>query len=191
MRTTGYATAFLEARGQLCTIQRSPTVTSYVSMRRASRSTDPSVRDALWQGLILATSSLASGEVFTVGGDSYLCQSAASDHSSGETLWYALKCNATITHQRLVDTVDGDGNVVKAPQTLGTSSAWGQIVTARMRVEDPGLVDGARYVFQLPASLGVQELDRIVYGGTNYRVESVDDIAMAGVVQVQLGVDVR
>jgi hypothetical protein len=40
-------------------------------------------------------------------------------------------------------------------------------------------------------TLGIQLMDRIVFNGINYQVESVDDISMTGVVRLQLGVDSR
>lgn len=186
-----WAEGVLRTRGLAVTIQRTPPVTTYVSLKRSSQSSDPAMRDAIWNGMALASPALVSGDLFMVGGDTYLVQSVVPDYASGQLLWYGVKCNATITHQRYNETYDDDGNLVQSWVTLGTSKAWGQIVTAKLRAEDPGLVDSARYLFQMPKSLGVQELDRIVYGGTNYRVEAVDDIAMPGVVRVQLGVDVR
>jgi hypothetical protein len=186
-----YATQFLKHYGQTCTIARTPSVTSCVSLKRvSSRGNDPSVRDGLWEGLILADSALVSGDLFTLGSDVYLTQSAVP--ADGGLTFFALKCNATVTHQRNVETADtSNGNITQTWTTLATVDAWGQIVTAKLRVEDPGLLDGAKYLFMVAKVLGVCEMDRLVYSGVNYLVESVDDIAMPGVVRLQLGVDTR
>lgn len=157
-----------------------------------SRSSDPSVRDAVHEGLILPSSGLQSGDVLEVAGDAYLVQSVEFDQVSGCLLWYGLRCNATVEIKRWTETFDENtGRWIKEWQTVATTPAWGQIVTARLRQTDPGLLDSARYLFQLPKALGVQLQDRVVYAGRNFMVESIDDIAMPGVVRVQLGEDAR
>ena len=182
----------LQTRGETATILRTPAIETRLSMERITRSRDPLARDHLWHGYVLASSSLVSGEILQIGTDYFLVQSANSDHPSGELLYYAVKCNATVTHQRYTETADADGNLTQSWTTLNSSvRAFADIVTARLRAEDPGLLDSAKYVFQVQKSLGIQELDRIVYGGSNYRVESVDDVAMIGVVRLQLAADVR
>ena len=179
----------LHTRGKVATIQRTPKVTTRVSLKRSSGSRDPASRDSGVEGYVLSDALLKSGELFVAGTDTYLTQSVEVD--DGGDFYFALKCNATITHQRYTESVDENWNRTQSWATLATSSAWIQVVTARMRGEDPGLVDNARYVLQVPASLGVAELDRIVIGATNYKVESVDDVAMSGVDRVQLSIDTR
>lgn len=187
-----YGASFLKQWGQQATIRRDPPVTSYVSLQRVSRSSDPSVRDAVHEGLILPNSGLQSGDVLEVSGDAYLVQSVSPDQVSGCLLWYGLRCNAEIEVKRWTEEFDeATGRWIKDWQTVATTPAWGQIVTARLRQTDPGLLDSARYLFQLPKAVGVALGDRIVYGGRNFMVESVDDIAMPGVVRVQLGEDAR
>lgn len=60
-----------------------------------------------------------------------------------------------------------------------------------MRQEDPGLLDGTKYTFQVPKSLGVKDLDRISYNGKPYEVVSIDDVGLEGVYRIQLAVDTR
>jgi hypothetical protein len=158
-------------------------------MKRVRTSGDVANRDGEWTGIILVDAMLVSGDVFTVNGESYLVQTAPP--SLGVQEWFAVKCNVTVEHKRLVEGKDDDGNDTQAWTSLGSTPAWGQIVTARLRADDPGLLDQTRYIFQLPSSMGVQVLDRLVYNGRNYRVESIDDVAMSGVVRVQLGEDNR
>ncbi len=188
-----YVTKYLQTHGQTCSILRDPAVQSYVSLKRASSSaTNPGTREAYWEGLILAASSLASGEVFQIGDDKYLTLSARTDPATGELAVFAAKTNAVLTHQRYAETVDEYGNIIQEWQTINTDvPAFGQIVTAELRQRDPGLLDNARYVFQVAKSLGVQVMDRIVYSNENYQVESLDDVALSGVVRLQLGVDIR
>jgi len=188
-----YTTKYLQAYGQTCTILRTPAVQSYVSLKRASRgATNPGAREAYWEGLILASSSLASGEVFQISDDTYLTLSTGADPATGELVVLAAKTNASLTHQRYVETVDEYGNITQEWQTLNADvPAFGQIVTAALRQQDPGLLDNARYVFHVAKSLGIQAMDRIVYNGANYQVESPDDVALPGVVRLQLGTDTR
>lgn len=189
-----YAAKYLQAHGQQCTILRTPAVQSCVSLKRASRgATNPGTREAYWEGLIPASSSLASGEVFQIGSDKYLALSSATDPASGELSVLAAKTNAVLTHQRYVETVDSEtGNITQEWQALNTDvPAFGQVVTAELRQADPGLLDSARYLFHAAKSLGVQVMDRMVYSGANYQVESLDDIGLPGVVRLQLGIDTR
>lgn len=184
-----YADTFLERYGLPCTILRSPPVPSFVTMRRVSNSSIPATREAAWRGLILKESDLTSGDLFTVSDETFLVESTTP--ADGALEWFAVKCNATIEHQRAQKVLDEEGNLVRQWATLATTPVWGQIVTARLRQEDPGLVDNARYIFEIPKSFGVKLMDRFIYGGTAYQVESVDDVALPGVVRVQLGVDLR
>jgi len=141
---------------------------------------------------MLAASNLVSGEVFQIGSDKYLTLSAGTDPATGELSVLAAKTNATLTHKRYTETVDEFGNITQAWPTLNADvPAFGQIVTAALKQVDPGLLDSARYVFQVAKNPGVQPMDRMVYNGANYQVESVDDVALAGVVRLQLGVDTR
>ncbi len=146
----------------------------------------------MWEGLILAASGLSSGEILTVGPDRYLVQSVSSDSASGEIAWFGAKTNVELTHQRYVETVDDDGNLVQEWATINASvAAFGQIVTAELRQYDPGLLDSCRYTFQMPASAAVLLLDRLVMNGSNYQVEAIDDVMLPGVTRIQAGSDNR
>lgn len=188
----GYAEAMLKRYGQDCTILGDPEVATKVLKKRHGSGTDPSRRDSTYRGVVLATSSLVSGKVMSIAGQSYLMQSVMPDPVYPDALsFFAVKCNTEVTLQRYTETADVDGNRTPSWPSLGMSPAWAQVVTARMRQEDPGLLDNARYLVEVPTSLGVRELDRIVLGGSNYKVESIDDVAMPGVVRVQLSIDTR
>jgi hypothetical protein len=188
-----YAEKYLKAHGQTCSISRTPPATSKVSIKRSTRaSRDLGIREAYWEGLILADALLQSGEVLTIGADKYLVQSVNMDYASTEHAFFAAKCNAALQHKREEETLDENNNPVKDWVTKNTDVyAYGEIVTYQLRQFDPGLLEQTRYIFQVPKSMGVLELDRIVYNGDNYQVVSIDDIGMRGVDRVQLGVDLR
>jgi hypothetical protein len=183
---------FLKAKGLDCTIKRTPIVTSKVSIKRSTRaSRDLGVREGYWEGLILLDASLASGEVMTIGTDDYLVQSTNFDPASSATAFFAAKSNATLQHMRISEYAVG-GNVVQAWVSMNANvKAFGEIVTYRLRQEDPGLLDQTRYIFQVPKSISAMELDRIVYNGDNYKVVSIDDVALKGIDRLQLGFDER
>lgn len=188
-----YAAKYLQAHGQQCTILRTPAVQSYVSLKRASRSTtSPGAREAYWEGLILADSNLASGEVFQIGSDKYLTLSAGTDPATGELSVLTAKTNAALTHLRKEEAVDEFGNITETWTTLNADvPAFGVAVTATLRQQDPGLLESTKFTFQLAKSLGIQVMDRIVYSGANYQVDAVDDVTLPGIVRVQLSTDTR
>lgn len=188
-----YAENFLKAHGQSCSIKRTPIVVSRVSIKRSTKSSrDLGAREGYWEGLILLDASLASGEVMTIGLDDYLVQSVNFDPASSACAFFAAKSNATLVHKRQVETVDVNNNPVISWVAMNASvAAYGEIVTYRLRQEDPGLLDSTRYIFQVPKSISAVELDRIVYNGDNYQIDSIDDVALKGIDRLQLGTDVR
>ena len=189
-----YAEKFLKSRrGQACTINRIPAVTSKVSIKRSTRaSRDLGAREGYWEGLILVDASLSSGEIMTIGHDDYLIQSTNFDPSSSATAFFAAKSNATLHHARISEVVDSNNNVVQAWDTINASvTAYGEIVTYQLRQFDPGLLEQTRYIFQVPKSISALELDRIVYNEHPYQIVSIDDIGMRGVDRVQAAVDLR
>lgn len=187
-----YTSRFLESRGQPCTVLRDIPISSKVSMKRATKATgNLAVRDAYWEGLILSSANLASGEVIEVDGIQYLAQTVETDYASGETHFFAAKVNAVLDIQRYEETVV-DGNIVQQWVMVAQDvPAFGEIITAAMRRYDEGIADNARYFFQIPKSIGVRKLDRVIYNDGLYCVESVDDVMLGGVVRIQVSVDTR
>jgi hypothetical protein len=187
-----YAAKFLISRGLDCTILRDTPITSKVSIKRSSNSaTNPGNREALWEGLILADSNLQSGEVITIDSENYLIQSVNRDPSR-ELAFFAAKSNAELEHKRYGKHVDEEHNVIQEWRTIHNNIyAYGEIVTAALRQYDPGLLPQTRYIFQVPKSLGIIERDRIIYSNSKYDVQSIDDIALKGVVRIQLSIDSR
>lgn len=188
-----YAAKFVKAKGQDCTIVRPVPFNTKASIKRSTRSSrDLGVREGYWEGLTLADANLQSGEVLIIGTDNYLVQSVNLDYASRECAFFAAKCNATLQHERYAENVDEYGNIKQGWDAINDDvPAYGEVVTYRLRQVDPGLLDGTKYIFQVPKVLGVKLLDRIVYDDTNYQVASIDGIGMAGVVRVQLQEDTR
>lgn len=191
-----YAGKFLKAKGLDCVIARNPEVNSKVSMKQSTSAIRYyGAREAHWEGLILASDNLVSGEVFSVDGIKYLTQSAVNDPASGETAWHAVKVNATLVHKRFKEEADADYNLVGKLEVINPEiPAFGEIITAELRQQDPGLLKSTRYYFQVPKYDGVSavgEMDCVVFVGDNYRVDAVDDIGMPGVVRIQVSEDVR
>lgn len=190
-----YAEKFLNSHGQIATIQRTPTVTTKASLKRSTRAVrDPGIRDSSWEGLALPDSNLVSGEIFSVGTDKYLVQSANLDVASGAIAFFAVKVNSTLTPLRRTEELDDEYNLVvtwKWTPASTTIDAFGQVVTYALRQYDPGLLESSRYIFYLPSSYGVQVLDRLVLNGENLMVNAIDPLILEGVVRVQAGTDTR
>lgn len=190
-----YAEKFLNSHGQTITIQRNPTVTTKASLKRSTKAVrDPGIRDSSWEGLALPDSNLVSGEIFSVGTDKYLVQSANLDVASGAIAFFAVKVNSTLTPLRRTEELDDEYNLVvtwKWTPASTTIDAFGQVVTYALRQYDPGLLESSRYIFYLPSSYGVQVLDRLVLNGENLMVNAIDPLMLEGVVRVQAGTDTR
>ena len=190
-----YAEKFLNSHGQTITIQRNPTVTTKASLKRSTKAVrDPGIRDSSWEGLVLPDSNLVSGEIFSVGTDKYLVQSANLDVASGAIAFFAAKVNSTLTPLRRTEELDDEYNLVvtwKWTPASTTIDAFGQVVTYALRQYDPGLLESSRYIIYLPSSFGVQVLDRLVLNGENFMVNAIDPLMLEGVVRVQAGTDTR
>jgi len=203
----GYATKYLKARGQDCHILR-PIVNvadglsetydpdykypTKISLRRATKAIRIyGAREAHWEGLILSDSNLVSGEIFEANNMTFLVQSVNNDPTTNELAWFAVTVNAILGHWRHEESYDENFNLVEEWVNKGEVYAYGEIITAELRQRDPGLLEGARYVFQCPKNADIHLLDRIVYEGESYMVEAADPIAMPGIVRVQAGIDTR
>ncbi len=192
-----YANSFLQAQGQPCTIKREPNdATSMVSLRRSTKAIRIyGAREAHWEGYILSDSNLVSGDVMTANSSTFLIQSVNNDPAFNTLVWHGVVVNATLGHWRYLSTVDDYGNVIHTwhDMRLGADpiDAFGEIVTAELRQRDPGLLEGTRYIFQVPENAGVKLLDRFVYEGGNYKVDSIDNVGLPGVYRVQASQDTR
>jgi hypothetical protein len=188
-----YAEKFIRSKGKQCTILRTPEVESYVSIKRSTKAIrDLSAREAYFDGLILLSSNLESGELFQIGSDKYITQTVYTDPASGEISFFAVKTNAVITHQVKTKSLDDDYNIIETWEDEDIDVAvFGTIITDSMRQYEPGLLDSARYLFQMSKDVSITERDRIVYDSKNLVVVSIDDIGLEGVYRLQAGLDTR
>lgn len=192
-----YAERFIKSRGENAVIKRTPPINTKVSIKRSTRSArDLGQREAYWEGIIPIEHGLKSGEYITIRGSKHLVQSVNFDKECLEMAFFATKCNCTVKHQREVETgVDQWNQIIKEWRNVNSSfcdiPSYCENVTYRMRQEDPGLLNTTKYTFQLPKSLNIQLLDRIVYNNEKLRVDSINDLGLVGVIIVQVTDDVR
>ena len=189
-----YVEAYLNAHGQDCVILRKPkNKATKVSMKRSTSAIRVyGAREAHWDGLILPDANLQSGEILQANSMTFLVQSVNPDPAMQATVWFAVRTNTTLIHKREKTTIDKNYNPITCWETINADvPAFGEIVTYELRQQDPGLLEGTRYVFQISKNTNLKELDRIVYQGSNYRVDSIDDVGMEGIARVQVSVDTR
>jgi len=188
-----YTESFIRAHGDECIIKRTKDAPSYVSIKPATTSYSDN-RDLYREGLILADSNLASGEVMETGGEKLLVRSVYPDKQSGQLSFLASKVNAELTHRRYEETADEWGNVTQKWSIITSIVyATAQIVSAALRQQDPGLLPTTKWVFLIPAIATLQEMDRLEFnsGSTKCRVDSIDDIRLPGLLRVQCSDDLR
>lgn len=192
-----YAEKFVKSQGQDCEINRMPPFPTKVSIKRSTKaSRDLGIRAGYWEGLIPIESKLLSGEIITITNkfetSKYIIQNTNYDSQSDQIAFFSAKCNVLMTHKRYIEDVDDNWNPIQEWKDINVDvSCYGEIINSRMRQENPGLLEGTIYLFQVPKSLGIIMLDRIIYAGKNYQVVSIDPIGLDGVLQIQLGVDLR
>ena len=192
-----YAERFIKSKGENAVIERTPPIYTKVSIKRSTRSArDLGVRDAYWEGILPIENNLQSGEYITIRENKHLVQSVNFDKECLEMAFFATKCNCIINHQREIETgVDEWNQVTKEWKNVNADfvdiPSYCEIVTYRMRQEDPGLLSSTKYLFQLPKSLNIKELDRICYNDEKLRVDSINDTGLDGLVIVQVTDDVR
>ena len=191
-----YHERFLKAKGQDCIILRPIPVNTKASIKRTTRaSRDLGAREGYWEGTILAEVALQSGEVIEIFGNKYLVQSSNLDPESGETAFFAAKCNATIQHKREDDGTDLDGNLIKIWKPVNPDApdvpAYIEVVTYSLRQYDPGLLEQTRYLAQVSKSIGAMLLDRFVMDDGNMQVVSINNVGLEGTAILQLGIDIR
>lgn len=195
-----YAKKFILAYGQECVIDRPVPFNTKVSIVRSTKAAkDLGARAGYWEGLIPLESQLKSGEIITVTNEfetiRFLVQNTNYDAQSRQIAFFCAKCNAIIQHKRYIQTIDENNNLIREWQDVNPEKieipCYSQAVTQKMKQEEVGLLDNTIYVFQVPKSLGVKELDRFVHNGKNYQVSSIDDVGLDGVWRVQVEQDNR
>lgn len=189
-----YASNFLKAYGTPCTIQRTPTVNSKVSMKVATKSIYDNHRDSLREGVILADSLLQGGEIVEVLGDKFMVRAVSPDYATDQIYLFASKINAELKQSRLTETTDLYGNVTTA-WTIVTATVYSSahVVSAELRQQEPGLLETTTIVLLVSNTLTVKKLDRFQFlpSGQKLQVDSIDDIKLPGIIRIQCSEDLR
>lgn len=195
MSLTDSASIIVQKHGRDVTIDG---VAAKMMIAKATRdSTVPFSLEHLREGLTF--SAVSSGSMVVEGARSYLVETVY-EGEDGNRL-QMLKCNQTVSIQRLAQTYDAYGNLTGTTWTAVASSikAVAEYITAALRMEDAGLLPDAVYRVYLQASVDVRSPadssllgpDRMVFGGRNYQVEVVDSVRLPGLLVCQVGYDTR
>lgn len=191
----GYAGRYLRKYGKQVTVNREDPVTAYVSLKRSTKAIySPAARDSMFDGLIEASSGLVSGETFSIGSDVFLTQTADEDPASKEIIIFVVKTNTVVSILRQEETADENFNILKEWKTLKTGiPCYMEVITRTLRQYDAGLLDNAIYTMQISKLMNIKEMDRIKVEGDNksYKVESIDNCGLGGVLRIQLSKDTR
>ena len=188
------------AHGQDCIVERDEPIETKVSIKRSTKAArDISIRASYWEGLIPLDIDLLGGEIISIfdpyRSTKYLVQHTNYDPQSRQTAFFGAKCNSIIRHMRYITGIDEGNNLIKEWRDVDPDKVYidcyGMVINQRIRQEMPGLLEGTIYLFQVPKSLGVVELDRFVYNDKPYMVASIDDIGLEGIDLIQLSKDVR
>lgn len=193
-----YSTRFLKRHGEDCTIiTRDPVVTSKCIVSPSSKSgfriTD---RHHYLDGLMLPDANLVPGEVVSVSGKEILVFSADNDPVSGQTKFMGAKTNIRVEWQRQEEVIDDDYNVTKQWVTVSADiPAFGQVVTAYLRQEDPGLLENTKWLFHVPDIYDIKQMERVVFdtghGAVSCQVDHIDGLILDGVIRLQCSDDTR
>lgn len=165
---------------------------NYVILRAVGGHTDRKYTESYRDGLIVATSEMASGYTFEISGSTYLV-TTASLSSKGVISFQSVKTNTTLSLKRLQKTYDAYGNI--------TGQAWVEIASGirayveptfqRMFQEDPGMVPRQTFQSTLQASNDVQLLDRVTFSGANYQVDAINSVSSPGNKIIDVSLDTR
>ncbi len=183
----------INQNGETCSItNRTPAVASLCIVAPSTKSgTGFANRSDYWDGLIPASINISAGEVVSVVGKDILVMSVT-DTVRGVTSFLGTRTNADLSWQRQTASVDADNNVIMAWATISADvPAFGQLVTAQLRQEDPGLLPNTKYLFFVPSSYGLAQMDRVVFATVSCQVDALDSIIMDGILRLQCSEDTR
>ena len=188
-----YAKKYLKSIGIPATIIREEEVATKVSIVRATSTiSDVSAREAYWEGMSLREDNIISGEYLMAYKSIFLVQTVQEDFTSMQDSLFLVKCNTKLDIERFTEALDEEMNIIKDWIEIDKNiHSYINIVTAKARQEDPGLLENTRYVAQIPVKSGIELQDRVIHKNKNYEVVSIDDIGMQGVIRVQLSIDLR
>jgi hypothetical protein len=183
----------INQNGDVCSVSsRAPAVASKCVLSPSTKSGWRfSERTDYLDGLIPASVGLAAGEVVSVAGKSVIVMSIAGE-DCGITSFLGARTNADLNWQRPTPSVDADNNVITTYPTVSADvPAFGQLVTAQLRQEDPGLLLSTKYLFMIPAAYGIGRMDRVVMNTVPCQVDDLDNIIMEGIIRLQCSEDTR
>lgn len=193
-----YSTRFLKRRGEDCTITtRDPILASKCIVSPSSKSGFRiSDRHHFMDGLILPDTNLVPGEVVSVSGKEILVFSVDNDPVSGQIKFLGAKSNIRVEWQRQEEIIDEDFNVTMGWVTVSADiPSFGQVVTAYLRQEDPGLLENTKWLFHLPDIYNVKQMERVVFntghGAVSCQVDHIDSLILDGVIRLQCSDDTR
>jgi len=187
-----YTDRFIRRNGEACTIiSRTPTLVSKCIVAPVTKSGwRISDRKDYWDGMVPVSAGLTSGEVIAVSDKEILVMSTSTE--SGVTKFMGTRTNANLNWQRQTASVDENYNVIMVWTSISADvPAFGQLVTARLCQEDPGLLPNTKYLFYIPASYSMAQMDRVVFGTVSCQVDSLDSIIMDGILRLQCSEDTR
>ena len=183
----------INQNGEVCSVSsRAPAVASkcviYPSTKSGRNFSD---RTDYWDGLIPSSVGIATGEVVSVTGKNIIVMSITGD-ARGITSFLGVRSNVDLNWQHPTPSVDAKNNVITTYPTVSADvPAFGQLVTAQLRQEDPGLLPSTKYLFLIPAAYGVERMDRAVMNTVSCQVDDLDNIIMEGIIRLQCSEDTR
>lgn len=173
-------------------------VPDLVILSRDTRSTTIIGKEYQYNGVFAPESLVKNGSLVETK-DSYFVQTLRLT-TEQDNYCSLIKTNAAVEIQWYKKTFDQYDNATTGFETVQSECiAFAQLITARMRQEDPGLLPSAVYVLQMqtsavvrdPRDAGVLSPDRVLLLGKPYKVESVDRVKYPNLLHVQLSEDVR
>lgn len=187
--------AFIQMNGKDVVINGVP---SKMLISKLGRSTNEQVVQYRRQGRCLLADEVKCGDLIEEGDTIYLVLASRKE----EGAIYAILgiCNAEVGIQYFTEKHDEYGNPEfdeygnPVAEWVSRGSTWGHqmFVSARMRVEDPGILHTTICTFHIPATQECYELDRaVVNGAKTYQVDTIDDISAPGLKILQVSTDER
>lgn len=171
---------------------------SFTSYRRStSNAANPTLRAGLIEGIITPDTNLQSGDVIAVANIHVIVQAASPLHGFrqgfGQINWYGAIVNAIGELQRYTEEALPGGKIKTGWQTMKDQVyAFIEERPSSLEMEDEaGLRDVSFRVAQIPTWYGIERMDRLVFHGEPFRVDSIDPFSMQGVSRMFLTEDTR
>lgn len=140
----------------------------------------------------LLESALITGEIVRYEDESLLTVVSKLERIEGtpvSIIAHGVICNALLTVTRKEPQYDEYGNVIgETPTTIiAPLPCRADVVSARMRQEDPGLLATTLLVVYASYNASLKQLDKANIAGNDYQVDHIDTLKIPGVMVVQLG----